>query len=140
MAMITPLALNVDYRFSRWFSVNIDANYNKWRAGKGKIGKILIDNDVSYFGSSFGVNVFISSLFYKKYVPKFIEFYISPNIGYFRIDADAYSHNLGFGLIINYHNGFSTHFKLQNKFQYKTDETQFNQSHQQAFFGIKYTF
>jgi OOP family OmpA-OmpF porin len=136
----SPLKLDLEYRFTNLFSIEVSVSRNRFLAGKSNIDGIVLTSDQDYFAADFHGKMYYDELFERLFDVDWLELYLQGGAGYFKINEGGLSANAGTGANIWLTERFGLNASATAKWAIDKDPLLYDSNHIQFSLGISYRF
>ena len=142
MAFYENYIIELEYRFSKWFSLSAGLSNNKWKANKGKIDGIIVNTDTKYSAIDLDLKFYYDEFFEWFDRNDWLELYFHGGVGAL-VQANKYGTTLNLGPGANF--WFTDQFGLNLNSTAKwvidyDDQEKFNSNHFQFSASLMYRF
>jgi OmpA-OmpF porin, OOP family len=142
MAFSNNYTIELEYRFSKWFSLSGALSKNKWKAGKGNIDGRIIDTDVKYSAIDLALKLYFDEAFDWFDRNDWLELYLHGGLGFVtQAGHNGTSLNLGPGANFWFSEQFGLNINSTAKWliDHKEEEV-YNSNHFQLSASLMYRF
>ena len=140
-----PIRLNLGYRLSPLFGLDVSGSLNKWNANEGYMDNETITEDYDYLAVDAGVKIYLDELFLDELInwglaSDWLDVYIIGGAGYFKINEGGYTGNLGAGANFWVSENFGIGAYWIGKWALDDSPTKYDTNHTQYALGLTYRF
>ncbi len=141
MAFSDNYNIELEYRFSKWFSLAAALSNNKWKANKGNIDGIIVNKDQKYLAIDLALKLYYDEAFGWFDRNDWVELYLHGGVGSVK-QAGNHETTLNFGSGVNFwiSEQFGINFNGTAKIGFNQGNDLYNPNHIQYSASLMYRF
>ena len=139
-AFSNPFIIELEYRFSKSFSLALAASVNKWKKNEGVIDSELLSKDQLYSAIDLDLKYYFDESLNFLHRYDWLELYLHGGVGYFKINEGGISLNFGPGANIWFTENVGLNLNGSGKWALNNGDNQYDSNHFQLSAGIAFRF